>query len=380
MTMTAFDSLRVCVIGPVPPPTGGMANQTAELCRLLEQEGARVTLIAVNPPYRPAWIGRWRGLRALFRLLPYLRSLWCRLGCSDVVHLMANSGWSWYLFATPAVWIAYLRGTPIIVNYRGGNAAPFFDRAWRWVGPTLRHASACVVPSGYLAEVFAERRLSAHIIPNTLDPSRFFPAPPSRPDGEGPVLAITRNLEPIYGIDLALRALPAVQARFPRARLVIAGSGPEQAALERLAADLGVADRVEFRGRLTRQQVAELYRQADLLLNPSRVDNSPNSIIEALGSALPVVSTRAGGIPKLVSDGETALLVDPEDPDALASAVLRVLEDDALRQRLKTAGLEFSRRFHWDAVKKDLLNTYQQAIGTKKQGSSRLDGNQETKT
>ncbi|WP_084783870.1 glycosyltransferase family 4 protein [Marinobacterium aestuarii] len=346
-----------------------MASQTAELCRLLKQEGARVTLVAVNPPYRPAWIGRWRGLRALFRLLPYLRALWCRLGRADVAHLMANSGWSWYLFATPAIWIAYLRGTPIVVNYRGGNAATFFDRAWPWIQPTLRRASACVVPSGFLAEVFARHQLSTCIIPNTLDPSRFFPANPAKPrvspSSRAPIMLITRNLELIYGIDLALQALPAVQARFPGVRLLIAGSGPEQAALQCLAEDLGVADRVEFRGRLASQEVAELYRQADLLLNPSRVDNSPNSIIEALGSALPVVSTRAGGIPQLVTDGETALLVDLEDPATLAAAALRVLEDDDLRDRLKTAGLEFSRQFHWDSVKRDLLNTYQQVIETK---------------
>uniref|UniRef100_UPI0034E1C7C3 glycosyltransferase family 4 protein n=1 Tax=Marinobacterium profundum TaxID=1714300 RepID=UPI0034E1C7C3 len=347
-----------------------MASQTAELCHLLEQEGAQVALVAVNAPYRPAWIGRWRGLRALFRLLPYLRALWCRLGRADVVHLMANSGWSWYLFATPAIWIAYLRGTPIIVNYRGGNAAAFFKRDWRWIRPTLRRASACVVPSGFLAEVFAGHQLSTRIIPNTLDPSRFFPANPAKPRASptsaGPILLITRNLELIYGIDLALQALPAVQARFPGVRLVIAGSGPERASLKRQAEDLGVADRVEFRGRLARQEVAELYRQADLLLNPSRVDNSPNSIIEALGSALPVVSTRAGGIPKLVTDGETALLVDLEDSSALAAATLRVLEDDDLRNRLKSTGLSFSRRFHWDSVKKDLLHSYQQAIETKK--------------
>jgi glycosyltransferase involved in cell wall biosynthesis len=283
---------------------------------------------------------------------------------------MANSGWSWYLFATPAIWVAYLRGTPIVVNYRGGNAAAFFDRDWRWIRPTLRRASACVVPSGFLAEVFARHQLSARIIPNTLDPACFSPADPAKPRASpassGPILLITRNLELIYGIDLALQALPVVQARFPGVRLLIAGSGPERTALQRLAEDLGVADRVEFRGRLARQEVAELYRQADLLLNPSRVDNSPNSIIEALGSALPVVSTRAGGIPQLVTDGETALLVDLDDPAALAAATLRVLEDDDLRDRLKTAGLEFSHRFHWDSVKRDLLSTYQQVIETKK--------------
>ncbi|MFC6668999.1 glycosyltransferase [Marinobacterium aestuariivivens] len=148
-----------------------MANQTAELCRLLEQEGARVTLIAVNPPYRPAWIGRWRGLRALFRLLPYLRTLWRRLGSADVVHLMANSGWSWYLFATPAIWIACLRGTPVVVNYRGA---------------TLKLSSAAPGagsgrPSDRPAPASSPRGFWPRCLPNASYPHASFPTLWTRP-------------------------------------------------------------------------------------------------------------------------------------------------------------------------------------------------------
>lgn len=366
MPQKPFKSLKVCVVGPIPPPTGGMAIQTAELCRLLRQEQAQVDLIATNAPYRPAFAARIPGLRAGFRLIPYLYRLYRTLPQVDVVHLMANSGWSWHLFAAPAIWIAHWHKTPLVLNYRGGGAATFFDRSWRWVHPSLTRVSACVVPSLFLAEVFSDRKLAAQVIPNTLDETLFHP--PSEPNeergGDGPILAITRNLESIYGIDIALKAMPNILKCYPNARLIIAGSGPEKANLDQLASHLKIENHVEYCGRLDRQQVAKLYRQADILLNPSRIDNSPNSIIEALGSGLPVVSSRAGGIPKLVTDRETALLVEVDDEEALSNAVIELLQQPELRQQLQTAGLRFCQRFHWAQVKTKLSDTYQQVLSS----------------
>lgn len=114
-----------------------MANQTRQLAALLQQEGLRVEVVPVNAPYRPAWIERVTGVRALFRLAPYLLALWRVAGRTRLLHVMANSGWSWHLFATPAIWIASLRGIPIVVNYRGGEAAAFLQRSYRWIRPTL---------------------------------------------------------------------------------------------------------------------------------------------------------------------------------------------------------------------------------------------------
>ncbi|HET9645641.1 MAG TPA: glycosyltransferase, partial [Burkholderiaceae bacterium] len=118
----AFKGLRIALVGPLPPPGGGMANQTRQLAELLEREGASVLLVQTNAPYRPAIVGRVPVIRAAFRLLPYIASLWRAAGRSDVLHVMANSGWSWHLFAAPAIWIARLRGIPAVVNYRGGEA------------------------------------------------------------------------------------------------------------------------------------------------------------------------------------------------------------------------------------------------------------------
>ncbi|HEC26126.1 MAG TPA: glycosyltransferase family 1 protein, partial [Gammaproteobacteria bacterium] len=105
-----------------------MANQTRQLAGLLRTAGADVSLVQINAPYRPAWVGRLQGIRALFRLFPYIWQLWHTAGKVRLFHIMANSGWSWHLFAAPAIWIGWLRGVSVIVNYRGGEAEEFFSR------------------------------------------------------------------------------------------------------------------------------------------------------------------------------------------------------------------------------------------------------------
>src|SRR5690242_3337836 len=81
--------LRLGLVGPLPPPSGGMANQTRQLAQLLESEGVIVEIVRFNAPYRPGWIASLRGIRALFRLWPYLFRLWITAGRVDVFHVMA---------------------------------------------------------------------------------------------------------------------------------------------------------------------------------------------------------------------------------------------------------------------------------------------------
>lgn len=358
MTVTG---LQIVLVGPLPPPSGGMANQTRQLAALLRSEGASVELVPVNAAYRPAWIGRVHGLRAAFRLLPYAASLWRALGQARLVHVMANSGWSWHLFAAPAIWIARLRGVPAVVNYRGGEAEAFFDRAFAWVKPTLRQADAVIVPSGFLEAVFARRGVGARIVPNVVDLERFRPNL-GEIDPDAPHIVVTRNLEPIYDIPTALRAFAEVHRSLSGARLTVAGSGPLRADLERLVVDLGVAAAVRFTGRLDNERMADLYREADLMLNPSRIDNMPISILEALACGVPVVSTDVGGVPFLVEDGRTALLVPPGDPRAMAAAVLRLLDDPGLAHRLSAAGTEAVRQYSWPAVREPLFAVYAELL------------------
>lgn len=187
------EALAIVLIGPLPPPAGGMANQTEQLAQLLGREGHCVTLVRTNTPYRPEWAGRVPGLRALVRLLPYLAALWRAMRDADVAHVMANSGWSWHLFAAPAVWIAWLRNVRCVVNYRGGEAAPFLQRSARTVAFTLQRAAALIVPSGFLQEIFARHGIAAEVLPNVVDLSRFTPCARAR-ETNAPQLVITRHL------------------------------------------------------------------------------------------------------------------------------------------------------------------------------------------
>lgn len=351
---------RVTIVGPLPPPAGGMANQTAKLAELLRSEGLQVDVIQINPPYSPAWVGQVPVLRAGIRLLQYLHTLKHRLSPDvQLVHMMANSGWSWHLFAAPAIWMARRKGIPVVLNYRGGYAESFFTKSWRSVERSLRHCAVILVPSTFLQQVFARFGKDSVIVQNVLDTALFSPKPHAL--SEAPHLVVTRNLEAIYDVATCIRAFAIVQQQYPAARLSIAGTGPERAMLEQLVADLQL-QQVSFVGRITPAQMAALYQDADLMLNGSLVDNTPNSLIEAMASGVPVVSTNSGGIPQLVSHNVDALLVEPQQPADMAAAAIRLLADDQLRNQLIAAGLNNASRFSWPQVWALLKAQYLQVL------------------
>ena len=358
--MDSARQISIGLVGPLPPPSGGMANQTRQLARLLADAAISVEIVQVNARYRPHWIGSVRGVRAVFRLVPYLRHLWRCAGRADLFHVMANSGWAWHLCAAPAVWIARLRGVPVVVNYRGGEAEQFLRRQVAWVRPTLRRAFAIVVPSGFLQDVFGQFEIAAEIVPNIVDLSRFHPGPPRAASHN---IIVTRNLEDIYDIPTALRAFAVIRSAYPDATLTVAGSGPRLDALQQLAQTLGVADGVRFTGRIDNEHITELYRNADLMLNPSTADNMPISLLEAMASAVPIVTTNVGGIPHLVTDARNALLVAPGDPSGMAAAAIRVFAEEGLARRLVEAGAESAAGYTWAQVRPRLFGVYARALG-----------------
>lgn len=260
----------------------------------------------------------------------------------------------------PAALIGWLRRIPVIVNYRGGEGAAFFDRQFRWLSPTLARAGAVVVPSAFLEAVFNKRQVAAEIVPNVIDLSHGFPG--QREPGKFHLID-TRNLEDIYDIPNALRAFAVVQRHSPSARLTVAGSGPKLADLQRLCDSMSIASAVCFTGRLDNERVAELYRLADLMLNPSLADNMPISLLEAVASGVPIISMGVGGVPHLVEDGRDALLVPPGDFAAMAGAAIRVLQDRELALRLTRSGIEADQRFTWTEVKPQVFSVYARAHG-----------------
>ena len=365
--VSEFSNLRIGLVGPLPPPAGGMANQTRQLVELLRSEKATVCLVQTNAPYRPAWAGRIPIVRALFRLLPYITALWRMTSRMDVMHVMANSGWSWHLFAAPAIWIGRLRRVPVVVNYRGGEAADFLSRSARLVRLSMSRTALLIVPSGFLERVFEAHHIRATVVPNIVDLERFRPGIATWHGGELRLL-VARNLEPLYDNETALRALALVLERYPYAHLTVAGTGPDEVRLRALAQELGVADSVRFTGRLDRDAMADLYRESEVCLNPSLADNMPNSLLEALASGVPVVSSNVGGIPYITQHEVTALLIPPREPAAMAAAVCRLVEDPPLRHRLVEAGLRDVQRYTWKRVAPLLASVYHAARNSQNGG------------
>ncbi|MHA4871541.1 glycosyltransferase [Duganella sp. PWIR1] len=358
-----MNGLRIALVGPLPPPAGGMANQTVQLAGLLREAGATVELVQVNPPWRPAWAAHMRGARAVLRLPPYLWRLWRCAGRAQLLHVMANSGWSWHLHAAPAIWIGWLRGKAVVLNYRGGEAPEFMARRAALVCFTMRRAQVVIVPSAYLARVFGGYGIQAQIVPNIVDLARFQPAP--REPGGAHIL-IARHLEPLYDHATALHAFALLRATWPQARLTICGEGPELPRLRMLAEALQQQDAVHFAGKQDNAGMAEHYRQADISLNPSLADNQPNSVLEAWASCVPVVSTNVGGVPDLIADRVDGLLTPAGDAESMAAAMRSLLAAPAEGQRLATAGLASAQRYSWQRVAPLLAAQYRRALGRRR--------------
>jgi len=171
------------------------------------------------------------------------------------------------------------------------------------------------------------------------------------------------RLVPIKGFDLLARALPAVVAQIPSARVLLVGDGAERAHLGAIAASMGVAERLRMTGETT--DVASYLAAADVVAVPSRNEGMGRVIVEAMALGLPVVATAVGGIPDVVTDGECGRLVGPEDVDALAAALIELGRDPALRRKLGEAAVRRAEAFSTAVASEKLLAVYATLVRAK---------------
>jgi glycosyltransferase involved in cell wall biosynthesis len=156
---------------------------------------------------------------------------------------------------------------------------------------------------------------------------------------DGPLLAVAR-LVPKKGIDTLVEAIALAAREAPELRAEVIGEGPQLGELQKLAAERGVTGRITFRGACEPPEVAEAYRRCSALVAPCRIapdgdrDGLPTVLLEAMGRGLPVVTTHVIGIPELVRHEENGMLVPPDDPAALAEALLRIRREDGLAERI----------------------------------------------
>ena len=353
---TDSSQLRVAIAAPFPPPSGGMSVQAMKLCSRLTAEGFAVDAVPTNPqlPRYAGFLGSYPGARTLVREVQYLFSLFrCVCRCAIIHHLSA-SGIYFFLHSAPLLVLGRLWKRRLILNYRGGRAADFLS-SWSWIVVPLMHlADRVAVPSEFLQRIFKRHSIESCILPNIADLELF----PFRQSMEfAPRLLATRNLEPMYNVECALRAFRIVQNRFPHATLGIAGAGSEAKRLAGLVDEWRLLG-VTFYGAVPHEKLPALYDQHDVYVNSSDVDNFPGALVEAACSGLVIVSTRAGGISDMIRDRESGLLVDLNDHEGLATAVLACLNDQDLARGLTRAARHWAEQFCWPKIFPRLMDCY----------------------
>lgn len=342
------------VSGIWPPDVGGPASHAPEVVAELVGRGHEVVVVttASRPPGPTPYPVHWapRALPVGARHLAAAGLIARHAREADVVYCTG-------MFARTAAAAAATR-RPLVMKLTGD---PAFERARARGLPgspegfaarrdpaavalrllrraTLRPARHLLCPSSYLRDMLVgwgvePRRVS--VLPNP------HPFPIARDRDElrrrlglhGPTLAFAGRLTVQKNVPLAIEAL----ARLPGVRLAVVGDGPERAAIEDAAVSFGVRDRVELLGALPRSEALDVVAAADLAVLPSRWENFPHAVVEALSVGTPVVATPVGGVTEVVCDGRNGVLVPSGDALALAAAVRALLADDGARARLAAA-------------------------------------------
>lgn len=358
---------------------GGLEHVVADLARTGRDAGHRVTVlclerkgtlagtleelgITVLSLVKPAGLQMAAMRRALRPLLAKLRP--------DVVH-SHQVGVLFYV--APA---ARAVGVPVVVHTEHGKH--FGDRAKiRWLGRFAAwHSDRYFCVSRDIAEAVMRKKITSRrkvaVVPNGIDTAKFgsggdaatvrreFDIP-----ADAPVIGTVGRLAEIKRQDLLIRAFAKLVAQMPAAHLLLVGEGPLRNDLEHLAAGLGVSGRVRFAGY--REDRERLYHAMNVFTLTSRSEGMPLSVLEAWAAGVPVVAACVGGLPELIDDDVTGVLVGGADPQQWASELRGMLRDPERSQRIVTAGRRrveerhslLSMQRHYESHYRDVLASRQ---------------------
>ena len=362
------------------PSLGGVEELTRQLALELKRQGHRILIVTERWPRNlPAAeqidgldvrrfpmrvpTGHWKSnlsyalTHSIIRV-SIVKTL--RAFSPDVLHVQCvSSGTLYALCAKRAM------GLPLVVTLQGEltmDAAGIFDRPgiartiFRRAMAEADLITACSRHTLAEAEAFPGGSVADRgvVVPNGIRLSDFVDAASMRRPRRY-VLAIGRHV-PQKGFDVLLRGWALLQPN--DVELVIAGDGPERSELESLAASLKLTDRVAFVGRADRATTASLFAGCTLFVLPSRHEPFGIVNLEAMAAGKAVIATAVGGVPDVVQDGRTGVLVPPNDPAALAAAMDDLLLDAPRLQALGAAGLHEAKRFQWTAIAGRYLECY----------------------
>jgi glycosyltransferase involved in cell wall biosynthesis len=341
------DRPRVLVVGPLPPPLGGVQLLIEMLLRssLSRDHDLHVVNTSKGVLRWAVETPTWRTVPYFVRDLVALNRALARLR-PDIVIVHAAPSPSilrdWVFMLLARAW-----GRRVVCHYHGTlhtrfpSAQTRFGRAAGRMIMSPAHRVIVLGPTYRQRFAAAWKRGGIEWVPNVTDVATLRsaagdPGAPWLAPGERGVLFMGRLSRP-KGIDVLFDAVPAVLARHPEARILLAGVAENAAQEPKLRADVarrGLAERVTFLGSLEGRDKARAWASASVFVAPSRTEAFPLVIPEAMAAGVPMVVSAVGAIPDFVRDGEDGFLVPPGDPAALADRVSRLLDDESQRQRI----------------------------------------------
>lgn len=368
-----------------PPALGGVERHVERLVRELTGAGATVEVVtsdlvrekpftrrAFPPSSGPVPVRRHRSTLAVHAphgvgiVVPGMVADALRSRV-DVVHAHA--------FGHFPLWAGRLaqglRGLPLVVTPhsdpgRGTPASRLWSRSVAWA--TVRGADRTIALSRLEAAWLVHlgvRPERISVIPAGIDVGEFETLPPRTPRSDGPVVLFVGRLDPAQkGLEPLVRAMALLPANLNACLRLV---GEDWGGLVRtlsLARTLGIGHRVTALGALSRGELLREYASADLFVLPSLFDSFPVVVIEAMAARLPVVATRVGGVPEMVDEGRSGLLVPPGDSAALSEAIRDALSDSALRTRWGEEGRRRASRFDWSTLRPGFVQLFSEVGGS----------------
>lgn len=266
----------------------------------------------------------------------------------DILLIMVFSG-AGFGIADIASAIGRWLHKPIVMWLHGGALPQFSQRFPHWVQRVLCRGTAIVSPSPYLAYHFGTLGYSVRVIPNVLNLCDY---PYRHRETCLPRLIWMRTFEESYNPELAVEVVSRLRSHWPE--VVLTMGGQDRGWLNEVKSrirKLGLESHVRLTGFMDKGIKPREFNVHDIYLSTTRVDNTPVSVIEAAAFGLPIVATSVGGIPFMLRDGETALLVEDNNADEMAYAVSRLINDPTLSSRLSTQGRKMAEAYDWQPVR-----------------------------
>jgi len=295
----------------------------------------------------------------------------------DVIHTHTPFGTGW-----EAIWAGKIFNIPIV-----GTHHTFFDHYLKYVKMdfawlhkfswdyTLAYYNKCdliLSPSKALAEALKNYGLKRpiDILPNFIDADFFRPAK-NKTEKEklkkklgiaGKALVYMGRVSYEKSIDVAIRAFALALKKEKDIKLLIAGDGPERLALEKLAEDLGIKNKIDFLGFKRGKDLLEVLQAGDIFVTASKSENMPLSVLEAMAAGLPVIGVDSLGVPEIVKDGKNGFIVPPDDHEALADKIVEFMKDDKLIKEFALASRELALGYSEERTAKLLEDAYKKII------------------